>query len=665
MPILLFDIFSFELIEGDQQNILKTQDNVIISQSFSRKLLDPQTLIGRKIQIGDSVIVTINGIFKDIKASAIPQCDIILPWRLVKSFNPTLAEDKLDNSGGTVAALLIKKNSSFKYRENDIKKWFKTFFWPYERNISKEVRIESLKDFYLSGWGNGYPLNSGNRKFLLIFSSIGFLVLLFAVFNYVNLTIAQHDSRLKEKSIRLLMGATKKEIISQSIIESIILTLISVVFALFLSFIFKPFANDILAVKLNYRVLFSIYSISIIFVIIYITGVVAGLIPCAIVSMVSPIRILQGGFFRNKKMVYNKLFIMIQFFIVVIMISSSIIIKMQVKHLLNAPLGFHTANLYEINVMDVNSEQTINTLCDELKSIPGIEKVGLTQGVPTSGSNNISIEYDTGNGKKNISFQQYIMDKECFNMLGLKVLLDNKITGNGWFINREAIREMELAEDSPYFSVGNGKVNIAGIISNFYEKNILGHISPILFRYWKPEDQAWSIIVKMQGDIYETTKKISTLYSKIVGTNINASFLDEQLENSFHSQIRLYKIVSTFTIIAIVISFLGLIGMSNFFVQQKKKEIAIRKVFGATEWKVFILLERYLLKYIILSSIFAIPIAYYIMDRWISNYSYRIELTPVIFIFWGFVCLIVSFLAVFFQCINAANKNPIESVGSI
>lgn len=458
------------------------------------------------------------------------------------------------------------------------------------------------------------------------------------------------------------MGASKKEIIFQTIIESLILTSISVILALFISIIFKPIASDILTEKLNYKLLLSPYGISIILTIILITSIISASIPSVITSFVSPMQILHSSFSKNKKMILIKIFIIIQFFIVIIMISSSITIRIQVKHLLNAPLGYNTTNLYEINVMEIKNKEYINTICNELKSIPNVDKIGLSQGIPTSGSNNITIEYNNGNGKKNISFQQYIMDKECFDLLGLKVLSDNKITGNGWFINNEAIKEMELAVDAPYFSIGNGKVNIAGIVSDFHEKNILGHISPILFRYLKPEDQAWSIIVKIQGDIFETTKKISTLYSEITKTDINASFLDEQIEKSFQSQMKLYKIVRIFTVIAIVISLLGLIAMSNFFVQQRKKEIAIRKIFGATELKIFIYLEQNILKYAFLSTIFAIPTAYYIMSNWISNYSYRIKLDPFMYIILGLIYLTISFLTIFIQCINASNKNPIDGI---
>lgn len=656
------DIFSFKLLEGNLTQLLIAKDEAIISESFARKLSNPQEIIGRRLQIGDSTNVIIGGIIENIKHSAIPECDIILPWRLVKNFNPTLEENMLDNSGGTVAFVLARPNSSFHSKADDIKEWFKTFFWPYQRGISKEVRIESLKDFYMSGWGDGYPLNRGNRKFVLIFMSIGFLILIFAVLNYINLTIAQSASRFREISIRRLLGSCKKEIFIRFIVESMMVIILSMIIGVLLAIICKPFANDLLNMQLDYNFLFSFTGVSRIFVLILLVGCISGLLPAFVISSVSPINILRGSFGRNTKMILGKTFIIVQFFITVVMLASSLIIKMQIDHLLNAPLGFNTSNLYEINVMDVNDRQLINTFCNELRSVSNIEKVGITQGVPTSGSNNITIQYNDNNERKNISFQQYVMDEECFDLLGLKILSDNKITGNGWFVNKEAMNQMNLPEDAPYFSVGNGRVNIAGIVSEFHEKNILGHISPILFRYLKPEDTGWSVIVKIQGNIFETTKTISNIYNKVIGSDINASFLDEQIENSFKDQIRLYKMIIVFTVIAIIIAFLGLIAMASYFVRKKTKEVALRKIFGSTNGEVFIYLVRQFLFYVLIAFVFAVPVAYYFMNNWLLSYSYRIDLHWAMFVIVGIVCVLISFLAVFLQCKRAANKNPIDSI---
>jgi putative ABC transport system permease protein len=659
-----FDFFSFGLTEGNPGETLIANDKAIVSASFAKKISNSGEIIGTRIQIGDSIIITVNGIMEDIKNSAIPACDIILPWRLVNKFNETLGEDKLNNSGGTVAFILTYKGSDFQSKSNDIQKWFKTFFWHYERGISKEVRIESLKDFYMSGWGTGYPLNRGNKTFVLIFMSIGFLILAFAVINYINLAVAQSGHRFKEIAIRRLLGTDKKDVFFRFIIESVLLTTLAITIGLLLAFVFKPFANSLLNVQLDYRFLFSPIGISAIFGIIIIVGCLSGLIPSLVVSSINPIEIIRGNFRRNSKMLFSKVFIIIQFLITVVMLTSSLIMKQQINHLLNAPLGFNTVNLYEINVMGLNDRNLVNTLCNELSSLPNIGKIGITQGVPTSGSNNLTIEYDTNGEKRNISFQQYIMDKECFELLGLKILSDNKLTGNGWFLNEEAMRQMNLPEDAPFFTVGNGRVNIAGIISEFHEKNILGHVSPILFRYLKPEDMGWSVLMKIQGDIFPATRKIADVYRKITGTEIDASFLDQQIENSFQDQIRLSKIINSFTLIAVIIAFLGLTAMASYFVQQKTKEIALRKVFGSSNKEVLIYLTRQFLLYILIAFLIASPIAYYIMENWLSNYSYRIEMCPSSFIFTGLLCILISLFSVFFQCRKAANKNPINIISN-
>ena len=659
-----FDLFSFKLLEGDPNTALVSNNSAVVSQSFAKKFFGSKDVLGKKIRIRDNVTVTISGVTEDLLNSALPESDIILPWRLVKLFNPTIAENELNNAGGTVAFVLTHEGVDLRLKADDMRDWFKTFFWYYKLEIAKEVRIESLADYYMAGWGR-YPLRCGDKDFVLILMFVGILILIFSILNYINLTVAQSGYRYKEMAMRRLLGSSRKELILRLMLESTSLIFISVFISMLLTLSGRTFVNELLNTNLDFSLLYSPLWIAIQFGLILFVGCLSGWLPAFIISAVEPIEIVRGSFRRKTKMLFSKVFIVFQNLITIIMLLASLIMILQIKHLQNAPLGFKTANLFHLYVAGTLSQDQILTLRNELRMLPNIKRIGFTDGTPTTGSENKTSQYDNGGKKITVSFQEYNMDKECFEMLGLKILRENKTSSGGFYVNSEALRQMNLPDSTNSFTLnGNQKINIAGIISDFHEKNILGRVAPIIFRFFEPNETGWSLIIEIQGDPFKTQKEIAAAYERMAGVSFNGAFMDKQVESTFQSQIRLAKIIGVFTGIAILISILGLIAMSTYFIQQKEREIAIRKVFGSTNKGVLIKLVRTFLMYVLIAFIIATPIAYYFMSDWLAAYSYRIDLSAWIFLVVGFFSALVSFVVVVFQSWRASNSNPVKNLKS-
>ncbi|MGL5706256.1 MAG: FtsX-like permease family protein [Tannerellaceae bacterium] len=657
-----FDLFSFKLLEGDKSNVLHTNNSAVVSKSFALKTLGTTDVIGTTLTLQDSLHVTIDGIVEDFKNSSFGSCEILLPWRMIKYYNSTLAEDRLGNAGSTNAFILVHENTDFRNKSEDILAWFKTFFWIYERDIWQKVRIESLRDFYMTGWGNPYSLLAGDKKFILILISIGVLILVFAVLNYINLSVAQAGYRYKEMAMRRLLGSNRKDLFSRLMSESTMLVLLSVLISIVFALIAKPFANNLLETKLDFSILLSPMWILIFGGITLIVGFLAGWIPAIVVSNVEPIEIVRGTFRRRTKMVFSKVFISFQSFVTAIMLSVALIMILQIDHLIKAPLGYNTSNILEVS-RNANVE-SIESFVQSIRTLPNVKRVGLTAGNPTSGSNNLSSTYKSPSGDvRNISFQQYIMDKECFEMLGLKILRDNGTDKDSQYFNEETFRQLELPLDADIIKLDNGsEYKIGGVISNFYERNRLGNYPAIMLQFRQPKDSFWSILIEIQGDPIETRKEIERIHKEITGIDATSAFMDEQVENSFQSQIRLAKIVSVFTAIAIIISLLGLIAMSTYFIQQRQREVAVRKVFGSTNDSILTKLVFTFLKYTLIAFIASIPVVVYVMNKWLADYSYRITIQPWIFIAVGLFCTLIALLAVGFQSWKAANSNPIKSL---
>lgn len=498
---------------------MRTEKDIVISRSYALKAFGSTDVLGKSITIQDSVHLLVTGIVEDFKNTSFGECDIIFPWRLVQLYNPSLAIGELDNASGTMVFVLAHENTDFQSKSADMLSWFKTFFWIYEDGSWQQVRIEPIKDFYMSGWGNSYTIESGDRKFILILMSIGFIILLFAVLNYINLSVAQAGYRYKEMAIRRLLGSERKDIFLKLITESTLMVMLSFIISILLVFILKPYAESLLEVRLDLSFLLSPVCLITFSVCLFTIGLLSGWIPALIISSVKPIEIVRGTFRRHTKMILSKFFISFQSLVTSIMLSIVLIMSLQINYLLNAPLGYRTSNILEIKGSGLDNVGSAESFIEEIRNVPGVKRAGLTTGCPTSGSNNWTCSYKSPSGEsQRISFQTYRMDKACFDMLGLEMIRDNVTGRQGQFLNMEAYKQMSLSEDAYQFRInGDTDFIIAGMITDFYEQNRLGSYPPVMFRFRNQGEPFWSYLIEIDGDPVNVRKKIEEKYSEMIG----------------------------------------------------------------------------------------------------------------------------------------------------
>lgn len=651
-----FDLFDFRLVSGSRSQALASEGYAVVSESFARKMFGADDPMGKPLLVGDRIAVIVNGVVADMLHSALPNADIILRWEQVRCVNPSLAPDLLDNAGGTTAFFLVKEDVDFSSRSEDMLGWFKTFFWIYERDIWKEVRLVPLSDFYFSGWGGGWPLNGGDRKFVLILMSVGLLILIFAVINYINLTVAQAGFRAKEMATRRLLGSTRGELFFRLILEATLLTFVSLALGILLATAAVPYVNELLQTRIEISALLSPGWLLAIVAAVLAVGGLSGLLPAVVVSAAKPIEVVRGSFRARTKMVFSKFFITFQNVITITMIAVSIGMVSQIKHMMDAPLGFRTTNLIACESWD---EAKQNAFIGELRQCATVKHVGKARGLPLLSSNNWTAIYE----ERNISFQQFLMDREAFDMLGLELLRDNKLSTKGWFLNERALREMNLPQDANSFTLkGKNPISISGVVRDFHLKDIREDIRPVMFRFLEKDEPGQMVLVEVEGDPFRAMREVKEIYEKVLGLDFEGQFMDQTLQDSFASQIRTAKIIIIFSIVAILISLLGLVAMSTYFIQQRSQEMAVRKVFGSSNGQVLSKLVFTFLSYVVIAFVFSVPIIWYVMREWLSDYSYRISLSPLIFLFAGLFCLLVSLVAVFVQSYRAANANPIDCI---
>ena len=667
-----FHMFTFPLVSGDPHTVLAARNYAVISESFAHKAFPGMDPMGQIIQINDSLQLTVNGIMKDINNSVIPYSDILARIENIGSFNECLVSETYDCSGQIPIFILEREGADLINKSADLDSFVKNqlgrgrMLTP-EEDTTIKVFLTPFKDIYFSKlktyYNDGSIINQGNRSFVSILMLVGLLILFFSIINYVNLAVAQTGFRIKEMATRRLLGSNKEELFIRLIMESTILCLISFVLGFIFAMAAKSYANELLQTTINIKDFMTFSNVMIMILLILLMGFISGLLPAIIISKANPVDVVKGSFKRKNKMVLSKFFITFQNIITIALVAASITMFTQVNHLINAPLGYHTSNIIDIEVMELSDKKLMLTLANELEQMAVVKRVAFSQGMPFSTGNNYTMSYE---GKR-IAFQSFVGDSIYFDMLGFTILKENNVgSGNAFYLSQQAFKELNLDEDAatfPFAPFFAGPQLIAGVVKDFQVQNIVFEARPTLLQLKKVEDfYPWNLAVEVSGDPVVAMEAVKEVYERITRYEFTGRYVDQQVQESFAQQSRTSRIVVLFAAIALLLSFLGLVAMSTYFIQQRYREIAIRKVFGSTNSEMLRKIITTFLSYVIIAFVIVTPVIWLIMQNWLSGYSYRIYLSPWIFITSGLLCLFISFITVFWQSYQAANMNPVESI---
>lgn len=658
-----FDLFSFRLLSGNPRQVFLDQYNAVVSETFANKMFGQEDPLGKSLRISDSTSVIITGVMENIRKSVLPDADVLIRIERVAEFNPGLSKTNSGNAGSTAGFLLLHEGTDLRSKTDDIKSYFKEFFWPYKIDSWSEVRITPLKELYFSPveWST---LRRGDKKFVLVLMSVGILILIFAVFNYINLTVAQAGQRAKEMATRRLLGSSRGELFVRLMLEATLLTFISFGIGCLLAVAAVPYANDLLNTQLYLQEVCTPAGIGVALGFILLTGFLSGLLPAILISASKPIDVVRGTFRRQTKMVFSKCFITFQNTITIATLSAALVMGLQIYHLIVAPLGYNTHNIL---VMDnqFRSDSEKSMALDRLRQLTCVKSVGFSNGTPFSGGNNLTGVYEG----KSLSCQQLVLDSAAFKILGLEIKHDNQVATNewwSWYLTEKAFKDMGLPEDAKVFHLEDSDpAPILGVIKDFQLRVISLDNPPLMLRFQdfnKPNSWPWNILVEVEGNPFTAYNEVREVFEDITKVEFDGKYLGQQIQESYESQIRLVKIVVIFACIAILISLLGLLAMSTYFIHQRSQEVAVRKVFGSDNRSILTRLVSTFLMYVGIAFVIATPVSWYFMEQWLSDYSYRISLNPLIFLTSGLFCLLISFVAVFFQSWQAATANPVDSV---
>ena len=673
-----FRMFDFPLLEGSREEALAAREHVVLSESFARKVFGTFNPLGQTLRVdNDERTYVVSGVMRDIERSTIPAADIVMRAERITETNAA-NDERMSNSGAGVTFLLARPGADLQAKVPDMLAFFREIYWPYQGNVVQQVRLIPLRELYFEPVNDSSKLAHGSRSFLLILLGVGLVVLVFAVMNYINLTVAQSGFRAREMAARRLLGASRSNIFLKWILESTLFCAAALVVASCFAELFAPWASRLLGTKVAVwdDISWPVAGVSLLAVVAL--GVVSGLAPALVVSRYQPIDIVRGTFRRRTRTLYGRLLIALQNVITIALLAASITIGLQIRHLVNAPLGYETHDILNIGTEIFPDRSSMRRFCDELCSLPGVEAVGLGCGTPHDRGNNNTIACGPD---RMVSFQVFIGDSTYFRMLGLERLRDNHVAiaagsaasrnfwgSNVWYINQYTLRELGIAEDAPEFRLGENlsyPIAVAGIYRDFQIGTTLDAPTSALLREVNDPDgfYPWNILVKTRGDHAAAYHAVEELFRQTTdGGSFAARYLTDEIADDFAAQRRLLHIIGLFTLVALLISSLGLFAMAAYYIQQRRQEIAVRRVFGATRGEMLSRLVRRFMMLVGAAFVIAVPVAVWGLGRWLEEYSVRIALSPWIFLAAGLFAAVVALLSVGWQSRRAADADPIESL---
>ena len=672
---VFFRFFDFKLLEGDRQTALDSPDKCVITKRLAKRLFGDKNPIGESLQIvGDhhvsigsedpsdsTLYYRVSAVVEDLDRTVLPnETQIIVN---MERFPQVLGYDLKGNAlaygptGANKMFLMLRPGMTLEHKKNIInghlKKAHPAGWGDYK------VSLTPLTDVLYALQNEGSGLQKGDKTRLRILLAAVLAILFFAVSNYINLTVANTNFRAKEMATRRLFGSSQAEISLKLIAESTLMIAVAFLVGFGLALCFQDDAVALFKGKIALINDISVGTVSVCFAFILLVGIISGILPSYQISRYQPIDIVKGNFRYHSKMLLGKLFIVLQNVITVTMLTAALVIWLQLNHLIHAPLGFNTENLYYIYPPN-GKEQMVRS---QLEKMPFVERIGTCQGTSFT-QFNTSAKGIKRDGKY-LMLLVTELDKTAFELLGLKIRQDYGMHGGGYYLTEEALRQTGYTEKTRELDWGDGdKDPIEGIISDFHIINVLQDIRPFIIRLSDTKEYP-GFLVKTNGDKQAKTAFIQM--NKDAGVPEEAMEwsvfgMEESIAETFEEQQNTLHIISLFTLIAIIISIMGYVGLSLFFIRQHEKEIGIRKIMGSTSREVMWRMFRIFCAPLLLSFAIAIPLSWFIMHDWLSNFSYRITLSPWIFIVTCAFALLVSILSVYVQIMKAVRTNPVESI---
>ncbi|HMP98787.1 MAG TPA: ABC transporter permease [Cyclobacteriaceae bacterium] len=686
-----FDMFSFEFREGNRFTALDGPSSVVLSAEVADKIFGKQSALDEMLIInsGNSAdTFRITGVLQPLAKPSHLNADFYMSlnsggWGSYINTINTWAWQNFVQS-----YIKLKPNTSPQSVEQKIPALIELHSGADLKNsgLQKEMYLQPIDDIRLySDFKNSFGMGEkGNIQYIYILSSIGVFILLLACINFMNLTTAKASQRAGEVGVRKTLGASRQHLIAQFLGESMTIVFLAMLLAIGLVQLVLPLFNDVAQKTLsinaeNYRfIAIALISTGII------TGLIAGSYPAFFLSSFQPAKVLKDKRLSGGSSNFlRKTLVVFQFVISITLISSIVIIQNQLKFIQSKALGFNPNHRIMVPLRTSEAKQNYMQLKNSFAEIAGVELVSATRSLPSTPMLSDFFMYPQGStADMAVIVRNTPVDENYFDLLDIRILegrsLLHEIDSFSWqSANRKVVVNkatldalnipMEEALGTRLLSEWEGQVfyhEVVGVLEDFHQFSLHQPISPLLFYIPVNRNHYNFLVATVNQNAYNTV--IAQMESKwkeiIQATPFETDFLSESVKRQYMDDQRVSAIITAFTILAIIISCLGLYGLSVYIAERKVKEIGIRKIMGGSVLSIITLLSKDFLKLVFIALLLAAPIGYYAMSQWLQGFAYKVELNVWVFLITGFMSMLIAWLTVGFESVKAATTNPVNSL---
>ncbi len=680
-----FEFFDYQLLTGDKHKVLQAPNQMVVSKSFAERYWAEGDAVGKEVVLGDKndpdghVTYTISGIMDDFDRSVIPSShECVVNLESHKHFNYSAYTEEMTNAGSTVLFLMEKEGCDLRSKADAMREYMKTFFWLYRMDAVKKVVLTSLTNLYYDAKQCSFQsgdLNHGNRDMAHLYVVIALLVLVFAIFNYVNLSVSLTTERSKEMATRRLLGLSRLQVFLKLIGESIFFTAIAFAVAYLVALALQDKAIEMAACQIDLLKDTGIVTIIGFVVMIALVGALAGFVPASILSGYQPIDIVRGTFRRRVRQRWSHVLMVIQAVFAIVMLTVTLLLSSNIREKMHQPLGYDYENILEtwgLHNLSLTQRQTYR---QQLLQLPEVDAVGFGYGTPLDFLENNTTQADDGT----VVSMRYLMGDSCFfNILNLHP--EKTYSDNGVGVNHQLLRQFGKSDDTREIVSTSGHFNmtISAVYPDIIYQTVMNeemHPTPIMMlktdeyvndttsfvqrMYGSPR----MTIVKYHGDRERVEAKMKTLFLELTGHEASeVHSLSQKHQEWYEDYERFLSVLTVFTFVALLIAILGLMAMNSYFVGQRRREIAVRRVFGAEVSSITLHLLRTVFVQSLVAAIIAIPLAYWLAPTAgsISGLHVEMQFTPLVLSL--IIVLVVNVLTAALQGWRAATENPINNI---
>jgi putative ABC transport system permease protein len=672
-------IFNYPLVRGNSASVLIAPNCVVITEATAIKYFGSiEQAMGQAIYIdndinGTSLLVT--GVLKNIPANSHLQFDLLVSignwdrqvdqtqtWRYFDSYIYFELTDQANPVSGFTKNLERQINTM---RNRAIVN---------TQAVPASISAQPLTEIHLHSHFHNDVDGQGNIQYVRIFLLVAIFIIFIACINFINLATALSGTRAKEVGLRKTIGARRSDLTLQFIGESMLLTFISLGLALLLVYMQLPSFN-VLASKSISLDLLDLKLIGEILAITIVVGLLAGSYPAFYISSANIIEVLKAGkILKGKGSFLRNGLVVLQFSISVILIIGSVVIYDQLHFIHNRDIGFNRENLLYVPLPEVGD---LKDNADALKStISRFSQIGdytIIGDLPTNMNTSSPLTWRGMENGSLVICQRLNVDENFIKTFGMKMAAGRFYSGNfkgndsEYVVNETAVKAMQMDQGSALgkiITVRGQEGTIIGVVKDFNFRPVYQSIEPLVMRLRASGD--FLVIRTTAGNMQKNLASVQSYFHQVYGNNpFSYGFVDEDLDHLYRTETRMGSIFNVFSGLSIIISCLGLFGLATFAIQRRTREIGVRKVLGAGEFSIVILLVKEFLLLVAMSLLIAFPVGWYAMNQWLQGFIYKVPIDGWVFVTAGFAALFIAFLTVSYQTIRAAVANPVDALRSV